>query len=123
MNSVTTKTRKLRKFAARMALEEQKIRERIAEARMSAGLTQAELAELCSVHKRTVEEWENTYVPWRHLEKIASVTGRSQEWLLHGEGELAPADIGTRLQRVEGMLEEVLRRLPPEATSQQEARS
>lgn len=72
---------------------------RIAQARTEAGLTQPELGEAMAppVHWRTVQTWESVKeprVPWARLNEIASLTGKSKEWLLHGEE--ATAEHATR---------------------------
>jgi transcriptional regulator with XRE-family HTH domain len=76
---------------------------RIAEARLEAGLTQPELGELLQppVHYRTVQTWESTKeprVPWDRLDEIARVTGKTKEWLLHGEEALEQAGELSRLR-------------------------
>lgn len=98
---MTTNSRKVRTFLARMALEEEQIRERIRQARKEAGLTQEQLADLLHVHKRTVEEWERTYVPWNHISGIASATGKDEAWLLHGGSVADPSGVATLQRDVE----------------------
>ena len=72
-------------------LERARISERIKEARVQAGLTQEELADLLHVRSRTIANYEAGRVPWRLLGQIAEATGRTQEWLLHGEPAAAEA--------------------------------
>jgi transcriptional regulator with XRE-family HTH domain len=76
-------------------LERAKIKARIKKAREEAGLTQTELGDLMvpPAHMRTVQDWESAStgtVPFRHVPRIAEVTGRSTTWLLHGTDEPPP---------------------------------
>lgn len=73
-------------------LERQMICQRVKQARVEAGLTQEELADLLNVGQRTVANYESVRVPWRYLAKIGEVTGRTQEWLLRGDADAEPAD-------------------------------
>ena len=86
---------------------------RIQLAREEAGLTQPEFGEALSppVHWRTVQTWESVKqprVPWDRLDQIAKITGRSKEWLLHGQ-EHAGSDLATRLESLEGQVAELAR--------------
>lgn len=95
-------------------LERAQISARIKEARLAAGLTQDELADLLGVQQRSVANYESVRVPWRLLGKIAEFTGRSTEWLLYGKepGEASPDDRLANLEEMVGklvvMLEQVL---------------
>jgi DNA-binding transcriptional regulator YiaG len=112
MKSSATRTNGARTFSSSrylaklMAeLDRAAICARIAEARETAGLTQPELAEVLEppVHWRTVQTWESLKdprVPWDRLDEIARVTGRTKEWLLHGE-ETVPA--GELTQKLVGL--------------------
>lgn len=85
-------------------LERVQISERIKEARVQAGLTQEELADLLHVRSRTVANYEAGRVPWRLLGQIAEATGKSQEWLLHGdraEPATQPAPIAVMQEALE----------------------
>lgn len=96
------------------------VAERIRQARTEAGLTQPQLAELIDVGLRQVQYYESGESdPYRKLNKIAEVTGKSVGWLLHGDDPtpLQP-DLGERLDRLELLLAEVLRRLDDQADSQ-----
>jgi transcriptional regulator with XRE-family HTH domain len=74
------------KMEKRMSeLERAAICARIRQARIEAGLTQEELADLLHVRQRTIHNYETDRVPWRMIGKIAEITGRSSEWLLHGD--------------------------------------
>jgi transcriptional regulator with XRE-family HTH domain len=95
-------------FTGPMAeLDRRLICARIKQARKEAGLTQEELADLLrpAVRARTIANYESERVPWRYLGQIAEITGRSQEWLLHGE--LEAGDVPERLGRLEAVLQEI----------------
>ena len=95
-----------------MELEREQIVQRIAQARREAGLTQQEAADLLSVHKRTIENWEHVRVPWRDLNRLAEVYGKPIDWFLHGE-VATEREEETRedLARIRQLLEELLTRL------------
>jgi DNA-binding transcriptional regulator YiaG len=57
MNSWTTNSRTFRTFLLLMEVEPEKIRARLRQARKEAGLSQAAMAELLKVHKRSVENY------------------------------------------------------------------
>lgn len=85
-------------FMAR--LEEAEIRARIKQARVQAGLRQPDLADLLTVHVKSIVNYEakngkDAKVPYDRLGEIADVTGVSLKWLLHGDDE--EADLATRL--------------------------
>lgn len=87
-------------------LEAEAISARIKQARQEAGLKQWQMAELLEVIPRTVQNYEEFRVPWDKLGKIAEVTGKSVEWLLHGDAGPAPLD---RLAEIEAKLDLLLR--------------
>lgn len=89
-----------------VALREAEIRARIRRAREEAGLTRDQLADLLTVHWRTVENYEKKTTPWALLDKIAAVTGKRVEWLLHGDDVEAVASNGDRLERIERAIQE-----------------
>lgn len=69
-------------------IEAREIRARIKKARKEAGLTQQQLAELLEVIPRSVQNYESEKqgrVPWGKINAIAKITGKTPEWLLHGE--------------------------------------
>lgn len=105
----------MREFAAR------EIGARIAQARLEAGhMTQEELAEALNVSKRSVQDYEaGVTIPWKHFQRLEQIFGRSLDWFLHGRAEATPAEpqasdeeLLARVERVESLLEELLRRLP-----------
>jgi len=88
-------------------LQKAEIPARIKQARKEAGMTQNELAALLQVQPRTYQNYELDRVPWNLMNEIAAATGKSAEWLLHGDGVVerrptpelfAPRDI-ERLER------------------------
>lgn len=105
-NRPATESRNVRTFSSgryladlMAELDRAAISARISEARdRRAGLTQPELAELLSVHWRTIQDWEspkNATVPWDRLGEIAEATGVTKEWLLHGDQpEVAAGNAG-----------------------------
>jgi transcriptional regulator with XRE-family HTH domain len=67
---------------------------RLKQAREEAGLTQPELGDALDPprHWRTIQNYEDPKlgrVPWDALGQWARVTGKTKEWLLHGD--VAPA--------------------------------
>ena len=85
-------------------LDRAQINARIKLARDEAGLTQPELGEILSVHWRTVQTWEDLKggrVPWDRLDEIAKATGRTRDWLLHGEEPVDQERLAALLGRLE----------------------
>jgi transcriptional regulator with XRE-family HTH domain len=66
-------------------LEARDISARIQRARKEAGLTQEQLADLLEVIPRSVQNYESGRVPWNKINAIGKITGKSPEWLLHGD--------------------------------------
>lgn len=99
-------------------LDRAQISARIKQARDEAGLTQPELADLLQSHWRTVQEWENLKngnVPWDRLDEIAQATGRTRDWLLHGDQAASPETMGAvqkEMAEIRELLERLLERLP-----------
>lgn len=74
------------KRAALMAeLQREEIVARIKQAREEVGMSQPEMGDALNVHWRTVQNYETVRVPFALLGRIAEVTGKTTEWLLHGE--------------------------------------
>jgi len=101
------------------------IGERIKQARLEAGFTQDQLAELIGVGMRQVQYYEaGESDPYRKLSRIAEVTHKPIGWLLHGD-EITPLsaddEILARLAAVESLLQDVLRRLPAAPHEPEEA--
>ena len=121
-----TDARNLRTLLLLSVFEPQDIGARLKHARLEAGLTQEELADLVGVSTRSWQGYEaGDVVPYRHMTRIAEVTRRPLAWLLHGDddppvrpdwldplrGELA--DGVARLNAVVEKLEAQLEPAPP----------
>lgn len=118
-------------------LERAAIAARIKQARKEAGLSQPEMADAIGVIERTYQNYESVKsprTPWSLMNQIATVTGKSTEWLIHG-GANTPDVFATpngQLDRIEAMLAALLRNAgygvdfieslgdPPEPTSEDE---
>jgi transcriptional regulator with XRE-family HTH domain len=60
--------------------------ERLAAARIAAGLSQRSLAATLGVSVRTLQNYESgRFVPYRHLDELSRVLRRRAAWLLHGD--------------------------------------
>lgn len=98
-------------------LQRQDIVRRIRQARKEAGLSQPEMADAINVAPRTYQNYESSRVPWGLINDIARVSGKSPEWLLHGEPAPVPdinailGGTGGRLQVVEAKLDLILKTL------------
>lgn len=92
--------------------QEREICARIKRARIEAGLTQDEFADLLKVEKRTVQNYELDRVPWRYLKDISKITGRAQEWLLRGD----VFDL-SQMDRIEQLLKAIAQALGLESVS------
>jgi transcriptional regulator with XRE-family HTH domain len=82
-------------------LQREEITARIKQARNEAGLTQAEMGELLEVIPRSVQNYEAGRVPWDKIAKIAEITGKTHQWLLHGTDEGTP--VATPLDQLHRM--------------------
>jgi transcriptional regulator with XRE-family HTH domain len=95
-------------------LQREEIVKRIRQARLEAGLTQPELADLLEVRLRTYQNYEYDRVPWGLMNQIAKATGKTTEWLLHGEPPATPDLMGTlgggrsQLARIENQQEVIV---------------
>ena len=101
------------RLAEELAMDERERDElgaRYQRARQLSGLTQAELANALSYTERTVGAYERGEVQegLRPAREWAAATGVRYEWLVTGEGEPLQADDGTRLDRIEELLEGLL---------------
>jgi transcriptional regulator with XRE-family HTH domain len=70
------------------AIERAGIAERIRQARKEAGLSQPEMADALGVIARTYQNYESVKeprTPWALMNDIAKVTGKTTEWLIHGD--------------------------------------
>lgn len=114
-NPAAKSPRKLRTFTSdgyltqlMAELDRAAISRRLAQSREDVGLTQPEMAELLVVHFRSVQNYESPkrlVVPFDRLEEWARITGRTKEWLLHGDEPIVMAD--DRLAVIEGELRRV----------------
>lgn len=111
-----TKDRILVKLLAQMAeIQRENVCGRIAEARREAGLTQQEMADALDVTLRGYQTYEASRVPWRRLDQIAEITGKSKQWLIHGtkpdEPQQEPAPVSAEIVEAMGALTNEIRRL------------
>jgi transcriptional regulator with XRE-family HTH domain len=84
------------------------------QSREQAGFTQPEMAELFSVHFRTVQDWESPRkkaVPFDRLGEWAELTQVKREWLLHGDEASSEDELAVRLERQLRSLDERLARM------------
>jgi transcriptional regulator with XRE-family HTH domain len=107
---------------------------RIRQARIEAGFTQEEIADLLHMTMRGYQNYEKDRVPWRALDKIAELTNVTQEWLLRGGPDEATAgppslsnhELVEKIERVEQAVEslrqEILEALQAEPSQQRAAR-
>jgi transcriptional regulator with XRE-family HTH domain len=95
----------------------QEIGERIAEARLSAGMNQRELGELLEVSERSIQAYEQgETIPWRFMGRLSEVLDKPVSWLQFGESAVALSgnsenliQIGVgELRSLRGMLEQEL---------------
>lgn len=113
-----TDLRTFRTFLLMQQFAAHEIGGRIAQARLEAGrMTQEQLADLLGVTTRTVQTWEaGGSIPWKHLQRIEQIFGRSVSWFLRGEDE-SEDDRLSRLEQqmdlVIQMTEQVLARVEP----------
>jgi transcriptional regulator with XRE-family HTH domain len=92
-------------------LQRAQITARIKQARTEAGLTQHEMAEALDVGPRTYQNYESEKaprVPWNLLGRIAEITGKSSQWLIHGTPDLL-GELGdsTQLDRIEASVKDL----------------
>ena len=82
---------------------------RIKQARIEAGFTQQEIADLLNMSMRGYQNYESERVPWRDLDKIADLTGKTQIWFLRGDDPATPSqphdDLYRKVEAVEAAVE------------------
>lgn len=119
-----TKSRNFRTFLLVTQLEAEAIGARLALARKEAGFTQEQVAEMSTMSKRSLQNYEaGITIPYAHFRELAAIYTREVDWFLHGEAaqkkailleELAASvvtltegveDAIRRLARIEAMLE------------------
>lgn len=108
-----TDVRTLQTLLLASVFEQGSIGRRIAEARRDAGLTQDQLSDLVGVSMRTIQNWEGGDTSaYRHMRQIAEITGRSLQWLLHGEsGE--DESLAKRVEAMQSQLDRIEQLLRP----------
>jgi len=82
-------------------IERAAIARRIKSARNEAGLSQPEMAEALGVISRTYQNYESVSAPrtpWALMNDIARITGKTTEWLIHGEKATAPNLLGSMVR-------------------------
>lgn len=107
-----------------MSLGQEAVGQRIKEARDAAGLTQQDLADLVGVVAQTISRWERAEIEIsaRQLRRVAEATRQPLSFFIR-EVDVAtqPDALLERIQRLEeellAKLDEIERRLPPEADS------
>jgi transcriptional regulator with XRE-family HTH domain len=105
--------------------EEGTIGRRIAQARREAGLTQEELGQLIGVTTRSVQGYEaGNVVPFRHLGKLESATGKTRGWLLYGEDDGGSVgEVATTLAALVAQIAEDAERIARAAEQLERSRS
>lgn len=90
-------------------LQELEIVKRIEQARIETGISQDDMADLLQVASRTYWNYENTRVPYKLMGRISEVTGRSLQWLLHGEDDVEPSmQVMLKLAEIDSKLDRIL---------------
>lgn len=88
MKGAATNSRNFRTFLLVTQLEAKAIGARLALARREAGLTQEQVAEMSTVSKRSLQDYEGgVTIPYRHFRELSSIYDREVEWFLHGDRE------------------------------------
>jgi transcriptional regulator with XRE-family HTH domain len=94
-----TDARNLRTLLLLEVFAPEELGHRIKTAREQAGLTQDDLADVIGLSMRQVQNLEaGVSKPFKHVKQIAEATGKSVEWLLHGEP--APQPDADRLREI-----------------------
>lgn len=105
MKTAATSPRTFRTFLLVSQLEAKAIGGRIAKARLEAGMTQEEVADVATFSKRSLQDYEaGVTIPYKHLREIGKLLNRDVDWFLHGEpasAEAAEESIVRRLQSLE----------------------
>lgn len=102
-----TNAANLRTFLLMEQFAAKEIGGRIAQARRERGLTQEQLAGMCSFSERSLQDYEaGTTIPYKHLTELGAILGRKTEWFLHGDEQASP-DVEERLERIEAQLAKI----------------
>jgi transcriptional regulator with XRE-family HTH domain len=97
MTTWTTNGTDFANFLLVSQIDPEGIRRRLRQARHETGLTQQEVADALEIHKRTIENYENSRVPeFRMLNRLADVLNVSVAWLLHGDAMQPTEDVELR---------------------------
>jgi transcriptional regulator with XRE-family HTH domain len=102
-----TDARNLRTLLLLSVFAPEDIGARLKQARLEAGLTQEDMADLVGVSTRSWQGYEaGDVVPYRQMERIGEITQRTVAWLLHGDIE-ADESVDERLGKIEGQLDAI----------------
>lgn len=90
-----TSGRNFRTFLLMQQFAAHEIGGRIKQARLEAGLTQDELADLASgFSKRSLQDYESgVTTPYKHLQELSRLLRRPTEWFLYGDAEVKPETV------------------------------
>jgi transcriptional regulator with XRE-family HTH domain len=103
-----TDARNLRTLLLLNVFAPDEVAARIKQAREEAGLTQDDLADAIGIGMRQVQNLEAaTSKPFKHVVKISEATGRSVEWLLHGEPEATSDRLDQALEQLAALQAQV----------------
>lgn len=128
-----TNGRTFHTFLLMAQLEAREIGQRIRQKRKETGMTQEDLAMMASFSKRSLQDYESgATIPYRHLAEIGKLLNTDPSWFLYGPQEEKSAsdqpsaaleqqvaDGLAAANRIQELLEELLRRLPdaPESSA------
>lgn len=94
---------------------------RLTEARRDAHLSQRAVAAELGVSVRTLQNYEaGRFVPYRHLDTLSALLGRSRAWLLYGNETRVVDELTAALRRQRLELHEHARRQREHARRQHE---
>lgn len=104
-----TKERILEKLHAQMAeIEKLDVCLRIQKARVEAGFTQEQAADLFGISTRAYQAWEANVIPWRRLHEVAEAYRVERVWLQKGErGEEETTSVVAELRALRQELAEI----------------
>lgn len=123
-----TDARNLRTLLLLNVFAPEELGSRIKTAREQAGLTQDDLADIVGLSMRQIQNLESgTSKPYKHLATIAEATGRSVEWLLHGDAPTSADEdrlreiVREEVSGLQAQLDRILARLQESPQSHQES--
>ena len=86
---------------------DRRIGARIALARREAGLTQHAFAKKLGITTRSVQNHEaGVFIPYRHLPRIESITGKRPGWILDDTGGHEDGDVRGTLEALQSAIDE-----------------